>query len=142
MHNLKENSDSVKSISLGPTQRPCWGEKTKTGHGYFLNTFMEKWLWLEGNSHSPLQSLGMHTLGNILPTVINFIHYLEWFSSPLRRGMRAKRLENLSHCFSLQILGKELHWQNYQDLRGSVTQSPITQWLGAPRACTVISRKP
>lgn len=58
----------------------------------------------------PLQSLGIHKPGNSLPAIINFTHYLEWLHSPFSRGIRAKRLENLSHCFSLQNLGKKLHW--------------------------------
>lgn len=93
---------------------------------------MEKRLWLEGNSHHHHpQSLGIHMLGNTLPIVINFTHYLDWFSSPLKRGIRAKRLENLFLCFSLQNLGKELHWQNCLHLGCSFTQPPTTQCLGA-----------
>ena len=45
--------------------------------------------------------------------------------------MTARRLGNLPHCFSLQNLGKELHWQNYSHWTGSFTQPATTQWLRA-----------
>ena len=45
--------------------------------------------------------------------------------------MRVKRLENLSHCFSLQNLGKELHWQNCSHVMDFFSQPLTTQWLGA-----------
>lgn len=87
-------------------------------------------------------SLGIHKLDNIFPTIINFIHYLEWFSSPLRREMRAKRLEKLSHCFPLQNLGKGLHRQNGLHLRGSSRSSPQHNGWELGKACRVVPWTP
>lgn len=88
-------------------------------------------IWLQkAKTNPPPQSLRLHKLGDTLPTVINFIYYLDWFSSPFRRETRA-RLGNLPYCFSLQNLGKELHWQNSSRWKGSFTQLPTTQCLGA-----------
>lgn len=104
---------SLSKVSfLGSHTKAMLSENKNSSWVFFKHICGKIWLWRAKTTPPHPQSLRLHKLGNTLPTVINFIHYLEWFSSLFRRGMGARRLGNLPYCFSLQNLRIELHWQN------------------------------